>query len=516
MKDLPDGWIEATIPEIIAKDGVFVDGDWVESKDQDPSGDVRLIQLADIGDGVYRDRSSRFLTLDKARELNCTFLERGDILIARMPDPLGRACSFPGDSRASVTVVDVCVVRPAVDSVSAYWLVHALNSPQMRRAMVPYQKGTTRRRISRRNLGSIPLPIPPRAEQERIVDVIEEQFSRLEAGVAAQERIWLNLKRMRAAVMQSTMTGGLVSTQSTPSGAPALLREILEARLNASSGSRRRYKQPVEPLPSSVTLPPHWAWASLDMLSESVDAITDGPFGSNLKSAHYTQSGPRVIRLQNIGDGDFLDAEAHISEEHFRSLTKHEVKPGDLVCVILGETLPRSAIIPEDVGPAIVKADCPRVRLSPLVNRRFVWAVLNAPSTRREASARVHGVGRPRLNLKELRQIPIPLPPRAEQDALVDAMDRHLDAISRIEGELTKQRDLSGALRSSILAAAFSGKLADQSSSDESAAALLERIAANGAMSSNHTPVHVKPPKAGRPDLGDQERKKQRHRTANA
>ena len=79
---------------MIATDGLFNDGDWVETKDQDPDGDVRLIQLADIGDGVFRNRSQRFLTSDKAAELGCTFLERGDLLIARMPKPLVRLYPF--------------------------------------------------------------------------------------------------------------------------------------------------------------------------------------------------------------------------------------------------------------------------------------------------------------------------------------------------------------------------------------------------------------------------------------
>src|SRR6266568_6955653 len=103
MSELPPGWALANLPDMLAQDGVFSDGDWVESKDQDPGGDVRLIQLADVGDGSYRNRSARFLTSSKAHELGCTFLQPGDVLIARMPDPLGRACLFPGDAKASVT-----------------------------------------------------------------------------------------------------------------------------------------------------------------------------------------------------------------------------------------------------------------------------------------------------------------------------------------------------------------------------------------------------------------------------
>ena len=87
--NLPEGWAVTTIPDLIAETGVFDDGDWVESKDQDPLGEVRLVQLADVGDGEYRNRSSRFLTQAKADELRCTALQPGDVLIARMPEPLG-------------------------------------------------------------------------------------------------------------------------------------------------------------------------------------------------------------------------------------------------------------------------------------------------------------------------------------------------------------------------------------------------------------------------------------------
>lgn len=151
---LPNGWRWATIPELVGNNGVFIDGDWVESKDQDPSGDVRLIQLADVGDGVYRDRSARFLTQAKAAELRCTFLNPGDVLIARMPDPLGRACIFPGDTKPSVTVVDVCIVRSANGKFDHRWLSWFINASPVRSAISGLQAGSTRKRISRGNLAT--------------------------------------------------------------------------------------------------------------------------------------------------------------------------------------------------------------------------------------------------------------------------------------------------------------------------------------------------------------------------
>src|SRR4051812_12508804 len=116
------GWQNKTLRDLIRDGDLLIDGDWVESKDQDPNGDVRLIQLADVGDGVYLNRSARFLTSNKAKQLKCTYLKEGDILIARMPDPIGRACIFPKETMPCVTVVDVCILRLNKKLVDTRWL----------------------------------------------------------------------------------------------------------------------------------------------------------------------------------------------------------------------------------------------------------------------------------------------------------------------------------------------------------------------------------------------------------
>ncbi len=163
------------LKQVLHSASIFTDGDWVESKDQDPEGNVRLIQLADIGDGVYINKSNRFLTSDKAKELRCTFLEEGDVLIARMPDPLGRACIFPGDEKLAVTVVDVCVVRSDVSELHPRYLMHWLNSPSCKPMLLAKATGATRQRISRSNLGKIGIPIPDfLSEQHRIVEILDQ------------------------------------------------------------------------------------------------------------------------------------------------------------------------------------------------------------------------------------------------------------------------------------------------------------------------------------------------------
>ena len=119
---LVDGLIDDGVEHLaigsLAGHGFFSDGDWVESKDQDPEGDVRLTQLADVGVGVFRDRSNRRMRTDQAMRLSCTFLKPGDILIARMPEPLGRACQVPYGIGKAVSVVDVAILRSESPRVS--------------------------------------------------------------------------------------------------------------------------------------------------------------------------------------------------------------------------------------------------------------------------------------------------------------------------------------------------------------------------------------------------------------
>lgn len=188
-----------------------------------------------------------------------------------------------------------------------------------------------------------------------------------------------------------------------------------------------------------------------DLQANEPRAITDGPFGSNLASRHYTESGPRVVRLQNIGDGQFIDERAHISEEHFESLRAHEVRAGDLLVASLGEVLPRACLAPPDLGPAIVKADCIRVRLGDAVDPRWVLYALQSPEVRRWADEHRHGVGRPRLGLKAIRQIPIPLPELEEQHRIVDLLEDHLSRLDAAEALVRKSIRRQAALRDAAL-----------------------------------------------------------------
>ena len=202
----PMEWDAKPLGDLLEDAEVFTDGDWVESKDQDPDGDVRLVQLADVGDGRYVNKSARFLTRETALRLRCTFLKSGDILLARMPDPLGRACIFPGDAKECVTVVDVCVIRPHAGGPDPIWLMHCINSAGFRGLIAQQQTGTTRARISRGNLSRLPIISPPIALQREFSRLAQQAGQALEISSRAE-----NVELVFSALLQKAFNGELTA-----------------------------------------------------------------------------------------------------------------------------------------------------------------------------------------------------------------------------------------------------------------------------------------------------------------
>lgn len=206
--ELKSHYLHGTIPLAFSSGADnFFDGDWVESKDQDPDGDIRLLQLADIGDGTFLDKSNRRINQEAFERLRCREVQEGDILIARMPHPLGRACILPTGLGRTITVVDVAVLRPDPNRVIPKYLVYVLNSISFRAQLDSLQSGSTRQRISRSRLGQQRIPMPPVALQRAAVSHLDEVTGRINAMLAKIDELKALLVERRAALITDVITG---------------------------------------------------------------------------------------------------------------------------------------------------------------------------------------------------------------------------------------------------------------------------------------------------------------------
>ena len=152
----------------------FLDGDWIESKDQSDAG-YRLVQTGNVGVGEYIDKSgrARFVSEETFKRLNCTEIFSGDILFSRLPEPLGRCCIIPEDFPKAITAVDCTIARLNEKCLPEFLVVYtstSMYSSQVEKCVT----GTTRQRISRNNLAKISVPCPSKEEQIAFVKIVRQ------------------------------------------------------------------------------------------------------------------------------------------------------------------------------------------------------------------------------------------------------------------------------------------------------------------------------------------------------
>jgi len=426
---VPKEWAECNISDVISANGVFCDGDWVESKDQDPNGEVRLIQLADIGDGYFKNKSERFLTKEKAKALNCTFLNKGDLLIARLPDPLGRACLFPlRELNRYVTVVDICVVRPNTEKSNSHFLLHLVNSPQIRAEIEKYKSGTTRKRISMKNLAKILLPIAPPPEQTQVVSILEQLFSDLDNAIDNLQKAKGQLKIYRQSVLKYAFEGKLCSFES----------KVVNTNIEEEF---------------SITM------------------------GQSPKSEFYNNHGEGLPFFQ--GKREFTDLYAD-ADTWTTSYTK-SVNKNDVLLSI------RAPIGPVNLAPdkCALGRGLAGFKTKDLVESKFIFYLLQ--TLKHEMDKRGTGTTFKAITKSNLFGIKTNLPiSDIDRNKIVAEIESRFSVSDKMEETIENSLNQAEALRQSILKQAFEGKLTEEwrrnnpelISGENSAKALLEKIKA--------------------------------------
>lgn len=446
---LPEGWAFSAIQNLTSADGLISDGDWVESKDQDPSGSIRLIQLADIGDGDFRNKSNRFMSEEKATLLNCTFLAEGDVLVARMPDPLGRACLFPGVGQPAVTVVDVCLIRVGSSSALTNQLLkYWINSPSFRGLISENASGTTRKRITRKKLEKFEVPVPPLAEQKVIADKLDTLLAQVENTKARLERIPQILKRFRQSVLAAAVSGRLT-----------------EEWRNGDNRER-----------------------SFKKLGEAGVDVKTGPFGSALHKSDYVIGGIPVINPMHISEGTITPSNSMtISQQKYMSLEAWHLRKGDVVVGRRGE-MGRASVVTSD-EPQLCGTGSMILRVGNDALPKYLEIILRSPTAVSYFNSASVGSTMVNLNQKVIKNLEVYFPSLDEQTEIVRRVDHLFAHADRIEQQINNALARVNNLTQSILAKAFRGELTEQwrkdnpelISGDNSAEALLERIKAEQA-----------------------------------
>ena len=390
-----------TLVDIISNGGLLCDGDWIEKKDQDVRGKVRLIQLADIGDGEFKDKSSKYITLETAERLHCTFLEKGDILIARLPEPLGRACIFPLEG-AYITAVDIAILRIKDISINPQYIMYLINSSTFRSHIKQYESGTTRKRISRKNLEKIEFSLPNLEIQNRIVARIEELFSKFDKAVDTLK----TTKEQLAVYRQAVLKDAFSDFEKKDS--------IRNLTMVVTSGSR--------------------GWAK-----------------------YYSNSGALFVRIGNLThsgiDIDFRDIQ-HITPPDNAEGVRTRLQPNDVLVSITAD-LGSIGFVSEKVEEAYINQHIALVRFQNPVQGRFMAWYLRSEYGQKDLLKNKRGGGKLGLGLDDIRDTPVPIVDDITATEIVDKVEEQLSVCDSIEKAVDTALAQADAMRQSILKQAF-------------------------------------------------------------
>jgi type I restriction enzyme S subunit len=339
------------------------------------------------------------------------------------------------------------------------------------------------------------MPLPPLAEQQRIVAKIEELFTKLDAGVGALKKIKAQLKRYRQAVLKYAFEGKLTEEwRAAHKGelepASAVLERIKKERgENAIVGARAprsvllerirkgRGDRPVAPtvvdrsdLPE---LPEGWVWTTFGQL------VFDSQNGLSKRQSNHGAT-THVLRLADILNGRISPATPRDILLTDDEVSKYGLHPGDLLCIRVNG----SANL---VGRMITFSEkqtwafCDHfIRFRPLqqfVSPSFLHYFFNTQVARRHIEfGMVSSAGQNTVSQTTMNAAPVPYTHPLEQSKIVNEIERRFSIADEAEKVVEQSLKQAERLRQSILKKAFEGRLVSQDPSDEPAEKLLERI----------------------------------------
>jgi type I restriction enzyme S subunit len=490
-QELPHGWVRTELSAIaqinppldrsILNDSIAVD--FVPMRAVEPEGG-----------GLLRPEVSTYGAVKRGY----TAFIPGDIIMAKITPCMenGKTCVVPAlPGAACFGSTEFHVVRAEKD-IEARWIANFLLQHSTRHmAQRQMMGGVGQMRVPSAFLESLKVPIPPAAEQQRILENTDELLSELDAGVAALERVQAKLKLYRAAVLKAAVEGVLSADWRAkhPATEPAAavlahilaerrrhweeaqLKKFKEADKAPAKDWKAKYAEPVTPDTMSLpTLPADWCWVSLDQLCSEVRN------GYSIKP--NADSGVPILRISsvrplalNLDDMRYLtgnaeDYASHLIKQDDLLFTRYNGTPSLVgVCAVV-PTITHEIVHPDKVIRCRMLADLGRPH--------YVAIASNTGPSRKFLAKRIRTTaGQAGVSGSDIKETPIPFPPTSEQEAIVEIVEEQLSLIEHIDADLAAKLKSAQALRQSILRHAFSGRLVAQNPKDEPAADLLKRIA---------------------------------------
>lgn len=432
----PSGWRSLTPHDLVGGDksrlaiGPF--GSSLKVSDYRDEG-VPLVFVRDVRAGSFQS-PRHFVSHEKAEQLRSHLVEPGDVLVTKMGDPPGDACVYTGHERGVITA-DCIRLRPA-EGFDPRYISYAIQAPGTRQQIEAITSGVAQRKVSLARFRSgLNIPVPSINEQRRIVAILEDHLSRLNAADAELETASARLQSLRDRVTRDAITGAHISQ-----------REVVPPVVAGTADGD---------LPD---LPVEWEWARLGDVADVVGGVTkDAKKQSDpanvevpyLRVANVQRGG---LRLDNVTSIRVPPAKAEALK----------LEPGDVLLNEGGDRdkLARGWVWEGQIDNCIHQNHVFRARVhEPRLDPYFLSLTANTIGGRWAERNGKQSVNLASISLRVIRKMPVIVPSPGAATEAVQSLTDQLQRLDRLEAAIAHARRHRVMLRRALLAAAFSGRL---------------------------------------------------------
>ena len=428
--DLPKGWVSSALHDVVR----LINGDRGKNypaKDKlttDSDSGLPFVSALNLDNGRIKQEGLLFLTEKQYELLGNGKFQKGDMIFC-LRGSLGKNAVSQLEKGAIAS--SLVILRPYTTEPLLRYIESYINSPLLFTEIKRYDNGTAQPNLSARNLAVFRFPLPPLAEQHRIVTKIDALFSKLDKGAETLQTIRLQLRTYRQAVLKWAFEGKL----------------------------------------SDIA----WEMSTIDQIA---DKIKIGPFGTLLHKADYISDGVPIANPKHMVNYKIVpENDKTISRSKAEELSSYLICENDVLIARRGE-MGRTAYVSSKENGWLCGTGSMIIRFPKDYSGYLYTMLLSAEQPRKFLADKSNGTTMDNLNETIIKRMPFPQIPVGEQDKLLNEIESRLSVCDKLESIIDENLAKTAALRQSILKKAFTGQLVPQDPDDEPADKLLERIKA--------------------------------------
>lgn len=489
--ELPEGWARCRIADVTARVPNYKPSD-------EPKREFQYIDISSIDNVQHRVTGYQSFLGNAAPSRARRPVQTGDVIFSNVRTYLRNIAQVTDEISADLCSTGFTVMRSNGAVLPGFLFRYAMTD-QFVDPLTEKQTGSSYPAVTDRIVLASDIPLPPLAEQKRIVAKVEALLERVNKARERLDRVPEILKRFRQSVLAAACSGRLTADwreeNHCSTSAAELMENILRLRKKryledchtAESKGRRKPRAPTNLVRQSVVstelfaLPSDWEWVTWNDLADWVT------YGFTRKMPHVP-SGVPIVTAKNVRDG-FIDFDqlSYTTVEAFEALSaKDKPRKFEVLMTKDGAIRGRAAVVETD-EPFCISQSVAVIRFGGLsADAHFLLRVIQSRFTQHLIEIESEGTAIPHISITNFGELPVPLPPLQEQSEIVRRVSALFDLATLIAERLASAKQRVETIAQSILAKAFAGELVEteadlarrEGRDYEPASVLLERIAA--------------------------------------